>query len=683
MTVADYLVGVALSGLVVVALAITGWVLRRILLPDLSGPHARVAEIVIAVIALVLVGETLGTLGWLRRLPVLISYVGLAVILLAVGERRGAWQQRASRLRGGTRGHPPTGVLAGTVLVGLLLLLPWSYTTLNVIHHGIREYDSLAYHLPFATRFMQTGSTTGLQFMGNAPVSFYPMNSELVHAIGMVLFRRDFLSVFINYGWLALALMAGWCIGSPRGVGAGTLAATALVLSIRIIAFSQAGTAKNDLMGLALLLATAALWSYGRQGRGCVILAAIAAGLAGGTRLTMWGAVLALAAVAIVLAPRGRRLQSVGYWLLGIVVGGGYWYARNLAAVGNPVPWIGLKIAGIVTLPSTSGPADCGSRSVASYLSDPHFVAKRLVPQLGTSLGALWWIVLALTIAGIAAGLVARSAPTERGLAVVALISGVVYLLTPATAGGFHGSCFGFNTRFMAPALTLGIILLPLMLARRRVHPLVPILASAVVIAVDAHIPLTPLPVIGAAAVAGAVGIGALAIGRRAPLGMLAAGGVLAVFVVVGGGWALQRVYFNNRYTQPRLQQPVDSVALALRGVSHARIAVSGFIETFPLYGVDLTNRVDVPAARVKARFEPYASCRTWLTALQRGHYTYVVTAQQGGGDPVQAAWTRHFPGARELRCSPPGTVRAGIAWNWELFSLPQHTGTSPALACG
>jgi hypothetical protein len=228
----------------------------------------------------------------------------------------------------------------------------------------------------------------------------------------------------------------------------------------------------------------------------------------------------------------------------------------------------------------------------------------------------------------------------------------------------------------------LGIILLPLMLARRRVHPLVPILASAVVIAVDAHIPLTPLPVIGAAAVAGAVGIGALAIGRRAPLGILASGSALAALVIVGGGWALQRVYFNNRYTQPRLQQPVDSVWLALGGVSHARIAVSGFFETFPLSGVDLSNHVDVPATRVKARFEPYTSCRTWLTALQRGRYAYVVTAQQGGGDPIQAAWTRRFPGARELRRSAPGTVRAGIAWNWELFSLPRHTDTSPALAC-
>jgi hypothetical protein len=372
----------------------------------------------------------------------------------------------------------------------------------------------------------------------------------------------------------------------------------------------------------------------------------------------------------------------VGYWLLGIVIGGGYWYARNLVAVGNPVPWIGLKIAGIVTLPSTSGPADCGSRSVASYLSDPHFVTSRLIPQLNPSLGALWWLVLALTIAGIAVGLASRSAPTERGLAFVALISGVVYLLTPATAGGFHGSCFGFNTRFMAPALILGIILLPLMLARRRVNPLVPILVSAVIIAVDAHIPLTPLPVIGAAAVAGAVGIGALAIIRRAPRGVLAAGSALAVLVVVAGGWALQRVYFHNRYTQPRLQQPVDSVALALSGVSHARIAVTGFFETFPLNGVDLSNRVEVPAARTKARFDPYTSCRSWLSALQRDRYAYVVTAQEGGGEPVQAAWTRRFPGARELGRSAPGTIRAGLLWHWELFSLPQHADVNPVSAC-
>jgi hypothetical protein len=678
MTVAAYLVGLALTGLIVVALVVSAWVLRTMLLPDATGPHARVAEAVVAIAVLVLVGEALGTLGWLHRLPVLIVYVGLAVVLLGVRRWRGVVEPRReapSRLGG--------GVFAATLLVGFLLLLPWSYTTLNVIHHGIREYDSMAYHLPFAARFMQTGSTTGLQFMGNAPVSFYPMNSELVHALGMVLFRRDFLSVFINYGWLALALLAGWCIGSPRGVGAATLAATALVLSIRIMAFSQGGTAKNDLMGLSLVLAAAALWSYGREGRGYVVLAAMAAGLAAGTRLTMWGPVLGLAVVAVLFAPRGRRLKSTGYWLLGIVVGGGYWYARNLAAVGNPAPWIGVKIAGIVTLPSTSGPADCGSRSVAHYLSDPHFIGSRLIPQLIPSLGRLWWIVVALTIAGIAVGLAARSAPTERGLALVALISGVVYLLTPATAGGFHGSCFGFNTRFTAPALTLGIILLPLMLARCRVHLLVPILVSAVVIAVDAHIPLTPLPVIGAAAVAGAVGIGALGLRRGAARRTLLAGAAVAVLVVAAGGWALQRVYFHNRYTQPRLQQPVDSVSLALGGAVQARIAVSGFFETFPLNGVDLSNRVVVPAAQVKARFVPYANCRSWLTGLWRGRYAYVVTAQEGGGDPVQGAWTRRFPGAREVRSSPVGTIRAGLPWSWQLFSLPRHPQANPASACG
>ena len=46
---------------------------------------------------------------------------------------------------------------------------------------------------------------------------FYPQNSELVHAVGMVLGGRDFFSVFLNLGWLALALLAAWCIGRPYG----------------------------------------------------------------------------------------------------------------------------------------------------------------------------------------------------------------------------------------------------------------------------------------------------------------------------------------------------------------------------------------------------------------------------------------------------------------------------------
>lgn len=683
MTATAYLLGAVLCCIVLGSLGLFGCSVRRTLLPEWRGAPARLAEAVIAIAALVLIGEMLGTAGYLRRWPLVGCCVALALAATLIARRvlRSGARSTVPQEEAPSGTEPPSAVvLAGFVVILFLLLLPWTYTTLNAVHHGIREYDSLSYHLPFAARFAQTGSTTGLQFMGNPPVSFYPMNSELIHAAGMLLFRRDVLSLVINFGWLALALVAGWCIGRTRGIGFATLAATALVLSTRVVAFSQGGTAKNDVMSISLLLASIALLSQRRPIRGETIVAALAAGLAVGTRLTLWAPALALALIVIVTSPRGRRLAVTGTWLIGILAGCGYWYARNLAQVGNPFPWVGGSLAGIVTLPSTSPPVDCGTRAIAHYLPHPGFLAAHVVPQLDPFLGRLWWIVVGLAVLGIVTGLLSRSAPSDRALAVVALVAGVAYLFTPATGGGTDASCFGFNTRFLVPALMLGTILVPLWLARLRAPQLFAILASAVVIAVDAHIPLTFTPVLVSALVAGGVGLLAAfahrGVSRAAFLAVTAVVGLIAV----AAGWEIQRIYYRGRYTQPRLQQPVDSAAMVLRHVSDARIAVTGFFETYPLDGVSLSNRVVVPAVRVGARFRADVTCRAWLAALERGHYNYAVTALQGTSEPAAAAWTRRLSGARELRSA--STTRAGQSWYWEVFSLPRRVAVDPGAAC-
>ncbi|MBV9166631.1 MAG: hypothetical protein JO321_11280 [Solirubrobacterales bacterium] len=693
MTAPAYLIGVLLTCVVACSVLVVALVVRRWLLPDWAGPPAWVAEAVIAVAVLLLLGELLGTLGWFRRWPLVGGCAGVALVALLADRaatrhgRRGPAAAAAAATGdtsvGASRSahaYPGAGAVAGIVLLGFLLLLPWTYTTLNAIHHGIREYDSLSYHLPFAARFAQTGSTTAIPYMGNPPVSFYPLNSELIHAVGMLLFRRDVLSLVINFGWLALALVAGWCIGRPRGVALGTMAATALVLSARVTAFSQGGTAKNDVMGLSLLLAAVALLSQRKRFRGEILLVALAGGLAVGTRLDLWPAVVALALIVTVAMLRESRLATSGQWVVGIIVGGGYWYARNLAQAGNPVPWVGGSIAGVLTLPSTTPPVDCGTTTVAHYLPHPAFLAAHILPQLDPFLGRLWWIVVGLAALGTVAGLLSRSAPQERALALLALVTFAAYLLTPASAGGTNASCFGYNTRFLVPALMLGMVLVPLWLARRRVYPAVAVLGSALLIAIDAHIPLTLAPLLASALVA--LCLGALfSLGRRrlSPTA-LASLTILLGVIAIAGGWEVQRVYLRGRYAQPRLQQPVDGAALVLRHVSGARIAVSGFFETYPLDGVAISNQVSVPARRIAARFRPDTSCRTWLAALSRGHYQYAVTAEQGSGLPPAAAWTRRFPGALLLGAAT--TTRASKPWRWEVFALPRRSSIGPAAAC-
>lgn len=676
MSPGQYALGLGVLAVLVGPLVVTAVSLRKRLLPAWSGTPARVAELVIGIVTLVVVSEALGTVGIFKRWPLVIScgvLAGVSMFAVSCRQRRpDAAPPTANREK---LTNPPSGAMptAVAILVVALVLDQWLQYALSALHTGMREFDTVTYHMPFAARFAQ-GSLTGLQYIGNPPVSFYPANSELVHGVGILVFRHDILSPVLNIGWLGFALLAGWCIGRPSGVGPATMAATALVASLQVMVSSQAGTAKNDIVALALLLASAALWSNAQRSRSALFLAAIAGGLAVGTRLNLWASVLALSAIAVAYTARGRRISTASWGAVGIAVGGGFWYARNLFAVGNPFPWFSFKVPGLPGLPSTSPPVDCGQTSVAHYLTDPGFIASHLFPQIAGSMGDRWWVVAGVAAVGVASGLAPSAAPTERALAIVALTSGVAYVLTPASAGGAHAACFAFNSRFAAPALALGLVVLPLSFGRRGIPPILAVVAILIAIVVDAHVPWAPAPAAGAAVLV--IGVIAVARGvwRSLPRLAVATALVLIGLIAVVGSWREQRVYLRDRYTQALLEEPVEPIYAVLRHAVQPRVAVSGLVETYPLYGLDSSNVVDLPVARVGARFAPYTTCRGWLTALQRGRYDYVVTAQQGTDDSPATAWTRLYPGAQEVIAAPPGYERRGVPWRWQLFRL-SHTG--------
>ena len=96
----------------------------------------------------------------------------------------------------------------------------WAVPTLGALAAGMDRSDSLWYHMPLAARLAQTGHVGPIAFFD--PIyfaSFYPANSEIPHALGILVFDRDILSPLLNHAWLALALLAAWCIGRPYGLG--------------------------------------------------------------------------------------------------------------------------------------------------------------------------------------------------------------------------------------------------------------------------------------------------------------------------------------------------------------------------------------------------------------------------------------------------------------------------------
>src|SRR5262249_54549846 len=148
-------------------------------------------------------------------------------------------------------------VMAAVVAI---VVFHWAVTTKHALDRGIFNFDSLWYHMPFAASMAQSHSVTGMVHVETVFTNwFYPQNSELLHAVGILLTGRDTLSLFVNFGWLALAFLAAWAIGRPYGRAPLTVVAAAILLECHTLVVRDPGAAKNDLAAAALVLAAIAI----------------------------------------------------------------------------------------------------------------------------------------------------------------------------------------------------------------------------------------------------------------------------------------------------------------------------------------------------------------------------------------------------------------------------------------
>ncbi|MGH2882630.1 MAG: hypothetical protein ACRDPA_08040, partial [Solirubrobacteraceae bacterium] len=341
----------------------------------------------------------LGTVGLFAFAPIVI-----ACLLVCWASLREASVGPGGPVRSLPR---PTAASALAIALALLaaatVIAEWGALSIQSYNVGIRGFDSLWYHLPWAASFAQTGNVVSLRFTDVEYLTpFYPATAEMLHGLGIVLLGRDTLSPGLNLFWLALTLLAAYCIGRPRGVGAGTLMGAAVALATTMVDYSQAGAAANDIVAIFFLLAAVALLV-----NGSLVLAAVAAGLAVGVKLTVLAPVLALTVGVVVVAPHGRRMATARRWLGPLILAGGFWYLRNLIAVGNPLPW--TSFAGVLPTPAAAMQQHTGF-SVAHYVTSAGFWSHFAQPALAAGLGRWWWAVLAAAVIGPALCLL----PTRR-----------------------------------------------------------------------------------------------------------------------------------------------------------------------------------------------------------------------------------------------------------------------------
>ncbi len=679
MSLERYLIGVAALLCVLGSLGVGAAAVRRYLLPHWCGADARLAEIVIGCALLVGIMEILGTVELFRLLPMVVGSIAVGSALrLGLTSRSSARVVRPRTARPGVTAADAVLILV-TVADLVVVLMQWTGRSLQSFEHGITGADSIAYHLPHSAFYAQTGQIQAIPYTDDAYLTgLYPATSELFHALGIVLMGNDVISPGINLMWLALTLLAAWCIGSIRGFGSTSMLAAALAMATPMMVGSNAGTADNDLLGVFFVMAALALWmrtadmppTDTRAYRGGSIIAAVVAGLALSVKLNLLAPVGAVALVAIVFTPSGRRRSATGWWIGGLVLAGGYWYVRNLIALGNPLPWFSF---GVLPTPHPPPLQHGNNYSLADYATYPRILRHWLIPALNLNLGPWWPALVAAAVVGPLVCLFSKRERVVLAAALIALASLVAYPFTPLTACGpwGHPNCLNSNIRFGAPALTLALAVTPLALLFRSQLGRLAVAAGLTTLFV-ATVALRRLwtadyNLSGAHAAVVLVLVVAMIVVLRPwsliPLGrplVRATAATLALSLVLAGvavGYSGTREYLRHRYTDKHGRYAIYEVWRWARGLHHAQIALAGtfgWFFSYPLWGLDDSNRVGYMGQRgPSGSFRPITSCRAWRTALNRGHYQYVVTTARAVFFTTQVVhspevdWTRTDPAAK------------------------------------
>jgi len=305
---------------------------------------------------------------------------------------------------------------------------------------------------------------------------------------------------------------------------------------------------------------------------------------------------------------------------------------------------------------------------LSDYLGDVSIWRHDFVPGLVSSLGHLWPVILLLTVVGGVLTLGSGRGRLARGLGVTVLGGLVAYVLTPASAGGpaHFPVLFGLNVRFVAPPLALGLALLPCAPAlahpRRRTPMLVAL--AALLLATQWSASFRPPAAAGwgallaASLLATAFALRALARRRHA----LAGPALVVMLLAAVAEWPAQANYMHARYAQ--VGPTLPAISVWAQRLHHQRIAVSGYLLQYPLYGRDTSNTVDWIGRRgAHGAFSPVRSCAEWRSLLAARRYRWVVTVPAGSvvlaapshppADPPEAGWTRSDPGARVVLREP------------------------------
>ncbi|MBI4864038.1 MAG: hypothetical protein HY815_27840 [Candidatus Riflebacteria bacterium] len=272
------------------------------------------------------------------------------------------------------RGRPWRGFIGVMALVAAACLGCWSARGLVT---PPCSWDSVIYHLPFAVRWVQTGSLAGhVSVTHTSAVAYYPSGHETLVSCALLPLHNELLVSLVNLPYVILAGLAIMAIARRLGAHEDLARCAGLAfLFVPELYRSQLNTAYNDIyLTFAFLAAT--LFAVGDRSessgwRRCVLFG-LAIGLALGTKYL---AVPHVGVVVILFLARhagpgrsiGRAVAALSIISICALATGGFWYIRNALVTSNPFYPLG---ASRVAADHTGAQVPLGEDTLLAGLAD-------------------------------------------------------------------------------------------------------------------------------------------------------------------------------------------------------------------------------------------------------------------------------------------------------------------------
>ena len=649
MPLEDFLAGAALFGAMLVAVAFaTGLIVRR-RLRHLDALELGLASVVVGTVVLLLVHLVPLMLGVLTRGTVLVA-AALAVALAAL-VRPAAPTADDPRGPAPASGLPswalavPAGAFAA--IAALADLGRWGGDELIGV-------DPLTFHLPNVARWIQNGTVWQIdQFVPLLAHGNYPNNGDVLLLTAVLPWHNDFLVRLPITFYLAVLAVAVFAVGRElRASQAASALAAAVIVSLPVVGLATIPRALPDtLMWSTYACGVLFLLRHARTGRRSdLVLAGVALAVACGTKwygVSSVPVLLGIWVVArLVAARRGRQPGALRRVLGdGVLVGAiaflgtAVWLVRNWALSDNPVFPLDVELFGVEIFHAPPDVIrDAAGWTIADYAGDPE-VLRQLAGEIIEGLGSAP-VVCALGLA-LAAWLARPRgrAPDRRivALAAGAVVLGLLYTVTPATALGLEGdpSLANSNTRYAIPALLLAVPALA-WAAGRLARPPALVLEAALAVGALAgayhgyEVRGLRDPVLAALGLAALGGAAWLLWRLRARRIVVSAAAVASLLLGLAAANRMQDRINDGRYRNidPGVDAMLSAAPSGKRVALAADWTVAGLSPIWPAFGTRIDNEVEFMGRFVDGFLTPWDDERSFQAALRRGRYDVLVVGR-------------------------------------------------------